>query len=84
MGAYAGRGRRSLAIDEAFVLSSSQAGGEEVSDESATAVSLMRMALALLDRSGDLQGAARLQHAIDTVLRSPLGPPSREQIEDQR
>lgn len=34
----------------------------------AVAVSLMRMALVLLDRSGDASfGAARLQHAIDTV-----------------
>lgn len=51
-------------------------------DDSATAVSLMRMALALLDRAGDLQGAARLQHAIDTVLRTPPGPPTPEQIDE--
>ena len=31
------------------------------------AVSLMRMALPLLDRSGEPCAAARLQHAIDTV-----------------
>ena len=32
------------------------------------AVSLMRLALPLLDRSGDTLAAARLQHAIDTAL----------------
>ena len=35
------------------------------------AVSLMRLALPLLDRAGDTLAAARLQHAIDTALRSP-------------
>ena len=32
-----------------------------------TALALMRMALALLDRAGGALAAARLQHAIDTV-----------------
>jgi hypothetical protein len=32
-----------------------------------TAVALMRMALALLDRAGETEAAARLQHAIDRV-----------------
>ena len=37
-----------------------------------TAVSLMRMALALLDRDGRHLVAVRLQHAIDTALDSPV------------
>ncbi len=32
-----------------------------------TALTLMRMAMALLDRAGGALAAARLQHAIDTV-----------------
>ena len=35
------------------------------------AVSLMRLALPLLDRAGETLVAARLQHAIDTALRTP-------------
>lgn len=35
------------------------------------AVSLMRLALPLLDRSGDTLAAARLQHAIDTAVGTP-------------
>ena len=45
------------------------------------AVSLMRMALALLDRVGDTLTAARLQHAIDTAERRGLGPPTADEIE---
>ena len=42
------------------------------------AVSLMRLALPLLDRAGDTLAAARLQHAIDTALDTP---PMRENDE---
>lgn len=37
----------------------------------ATAITLMRMALALLDREGRPDAAARLQHAIDTATGEP-------------
>ena len=43
---------------------------------SRTALALMRMALALLDRAGCLLAAARLQHAIDTVASDPGGAPT--------
>ncbi len=36
------------------------------------AVSLMRMALALLDRAGEDDAAIRLQHAIDIATRQPV------------
>ena len=36
-----------------------------------TALALMRMAMALLDRAGCTLAAARLQHAIDTVEAVP-------------
>lgn len=35
------------------------------------AISLMRLALPLLDQAGDTLAAARLQHAIDTALDTP-------------
>ena len=38
-----------------------------------TALALMRMALALLDRAGLFLAAARLQHAIDTLASDPGG-----------
>ncbi len=44
------------------------------------AISLMRMALALLDRADESLAAARLQHALDTLeLRAP-GPPTEVEI----
>lgn len=41
------------------------------------ALKLMRLALPLLDRAGETLAAARLQHAIDTALESPI-PEARE------
>ena len=46
-----------------------------------TALSLMRMALALLDRAGEMHGATRRQHAIDTVLDVPPGAPDEAEID---
>ena len=46
-----------------------------------TAIVLMRMALALLDRGRRPLAAARLQHAIDTALGSAPGPPAPEQLD---
>lgn len=37
-----------------------------------TAVALMRMALALLDKAGEAGAAVRLQHAIDIATRAPM------------
>ena len=53
--------------------------------QSETAISLMRMALALLDAAGETAGVARLQHAIDTVTGVPIPPPNRlgEQVADR-
>jgi len=42
-----------------------------------TALALMRMALALLDRAGEGDAAVRLQHAIDSV-RGRSGLPERK------
>ena len=44
----------------------------EVKSELTTAVSLMRMALALLDRADAPLAAARLQHAIDIATDAPI------------
>lgn len=44
------------------------------------AISLMRMALALLDRVGEPLAAARLQHAIDTAERRGPGPPTSDDL----
>jgi hypothetical protein len=41
-----------------------------------TALALMRMALALLDRTGVTLTAARLQHAIDTTAAEDLTTPA--------
>ena len=47
----------------------------EVSDRAkVVALSLMRMALALLDRVGEPLAAVRLQHAIDTVKETTSEP----------
>lgn len=37
-----------------------------------TAVSLMRMALALFDQAGNTRAAAHLQHAIDVAIDAPI------------
>lgn len=42
------------------------------------AISLMRMALALLDKAGASTAAARLQHAIDTATGEPAIRPGDE------
>ncbi len=50
-----------------------------------TALSLMRMALALLDRAGRTFAAARLQHAINALTASEHADPLAELFErDQR
>lgn len=54
-------------------------GGSD--NDRTVALSLMRMALALLDRCGESTGAARLQHAIDTVERRPIGAPGDSEID---
>ena len=46
----------------------------------ATAVRLMRLALPLLDQSGQGFAAARLQHAIDTVDDVPVRAPTDEEL----
>lgn len=47
----------------------------EMSDRGkVVALSLMRMAYALLDRAGEPLAAARLQHAIDTVKETTAEP----------
>lgn len=46
------------------------------------AASLMRMALALLDRAGDGWAAARLRHALDTLERRPPGSPTQAELDD--
>ena len=46
------------------------------------AIRLMRMALALLHKADEALGAARLQHAIDTVEAAP--PPEWVTFADQR
>ena len=46
-----------------------------------TAISLMRMALALLDRERDVLGGVRLQQAIDTV--EGVGPACRDDFVDE-
>lgn len=45
----------------------------EMGKDVTVAVRLMRMALALLDRHGDLISAAWLQHAIDVAERNDVG-----------
>lgn len=50
----------------------------EESRELKTAVSLMRMALALLDKGGESVAAARLQHAISSATREPAIRPGDE------
>lgn len=41
--------------------------GSGSGDDKRVALNLMRLALPLLDRAGDMVAAARLQHAIDAV-----------------
>lgn len=45
------------------------------------ALSLMRMALALLDRCRESTGTARLQHVIDTVEGRPIEMPGDSEID---
>ncbi|PZU06004.1 hypothetical protein [Sphingomonas sp.] len=53
---------------------------DEQKPNEATAVSLMRMALGLLDKAGKTTAAAYLQHAIDVAIDAPI-PRTVEEVE---